>query len=692
MRKVICNSLQISPQLSTLFFRLFICILIFLNMPPTKAQQVVQIKTFTEDLKPLGNLKLSINQGKYISIPASGITFENLSESQFPVKSINLLERSLEAASWNFSEGILEVTIRKKSYIDTPLVVLDFTLKPIAGLTIVFNGQKTVSKSTNEKGIINLPLGLNEKVEGIEQFKISNYQILSLSKEPMLQLKVKKEFTPIKNVIASLDHNKVEKKDLDLYVTEKLQLIQDLEQFYSFLKEVPMDELSQGSKSLIDAKFESLLDGFNGTDQADSLIDLNYTSDSDEENIDNLLQQAKIGKGRISKQLLEFEEKIQSIRNKLNVGIENLTKNDKEGIASDIKLLENILMTNKNEFFDNQSTYQTIINELKRRFFDLQELDLKLTESELQRVSERKKYQKQILAILAVVLVFTILIILLFLLRTRLKNQKMELIKANQVVQSVNENLETIVSERTHLLEETFKELDLVLYRASHDLRAPICSIAGLSDLLARDTGNSELTDLVLKTNEQMDKLLKKLSTISEIHQPGTFKSVEVKSLIQNQISRFSTVLDQSNIELNFICQEDIEIKSIPFLIEVAFYNLLENSINFCQIKPSQNHVITVQLFIENDSLEIIIEDNGIGIGDDILDHVFNMFYIGTEFSQGNGLGLYIVNKCVSMLVGNIKIESTAGDYTKVIVSLPVDDTKGHALDFLNSPYSKTTV
>lgn len=151
----------------------------------------------------------------------------------------------------------------------------------------------------------------------------------------------------------------------------------------------------------------------------------------------------------------------------------------------------------------------TVITELKRRFFDLQELEKKLSESERERLEEKRIYQKRLILSVAIAMVFALLIVLLFYLRSKLKKQQRELIEANKAVKLTNENLENIVMERTYLLNKTFNELDTVLYKASHDLRAPLSSMAGIIDLISRETNNTELTGLLVKTNERMDKMLK---------------------------------------------------------------------------------------------------------------------------------------------------------------------------------------
>ncbi len=224
----------------------------------------------------------------------------------------------------------------------------------------------------------------------------------------------------------------------------------------------------------------------------------------------------------------------------------------------------------------------------------------------------------------------------------------------------------------------------MVLYRASHDLRAPLCSITGLSNLISLNSDDGELTDLIIKTNNKMDRLLRKLSTISEIHQTGTFSEVQVANLTQEVLQRFETIVEQYGIELKVNLDSNMTIVSIPFLLEVTIHSLIENALFFAGIKPGKKGAVSLNIKQIDKFLEIEIYDNGIGIDKSSVDHLFDMFYIGTEFSKGNGLGLYIVQKSVNVLKGKISIDSEYGEYTKVTVSVPIDDSQGHTLDFLD--------
>ena len=98
--------------------------------------------------------------------------------------------------------------------------------------------------------------------------------------------------------------------------------------------------------------------------------------------------------------------------------------------------------------------------------------------------------------------------------------------------------------------------------------------------------------------------------------------------------------------------------------------NLISNSIKY--LNPEiDDPFIKIDIKINRNSAEIYLEDNGIGIAEDLQSNVFEMFYRATEFSEGSGIGLYIVKNAIVKMDGEITLESTEYKGTKFHISLP---------------------
>lgn len=655
-------------------------------------KQLVQVKTFTEGLKAYGNLSVSVNEGEYFSVDSKGTAFIELNAGS--VKSVSIKNASLEAASWILSEGILEIIVRRKNYQIIPVYVMSSDREAHKNLKVVFNGKKTITTTSDQNGKIELALALNESINSASQFKIEGYEALSvkssnnryelIADKIQPKLAITEEKIPIqeKEVEAS---KPIDESYFQTFDFNKLDSIESLTVFYAMFKNYQIEKFDEELKRKIDAKFESLVAKLQDSVKQDASIFIGNITDSTnvQNDIKTLLNHARLENQLLAQQKIEFENKIKVINEKLEIGFENLDEDARAELLADINILEQLLKTNEDEFYKNQSNYLQVINSLKDKFFDIEELEGKLSASEAQRLEDQRIFRQRLIVASIVVLVFAVLTILLIYFSNRLKKQKKALIAANAEVKRVNENLEQIVHERTRLLEETYRELDTVLYRASHDLRSPVCSIVGLCNIVTTESGEDEMMDRMVKTTSDMDKLLKKLSVISEIHQPGDFGQVKLIDIVDRIYNHFKPFIIAHNIELIVDCQEDISIETIPNLIEVIIANLVENALYYSMIKGMSDCRVELKVQIVDNELVIEVIDNGIGFDTSNKERLFDMFYRGTEHSKGNGLGLYIVQKSIHVLNGRIDVESEYGVFSKFIVRLPLAGSREHKFSFL---------
>lgn len=640
-----------------------------------QSKQMVQVKAFDQSLAPYKNIDLSVNQKDFFTIGSQGVAFIELMESDFPLKSIRVKDDRLEAASWNYSKGVIEVIIRTRSYQMIGLVARTVDGSPLSNAKVTFRGKTTTATETKQDGRFEVPLGLDEKIQSHEQFSVADFRSVSIQQTNGQNIVI---FEPV--VIKEVEEPVVTRaqpsyfKDFDL---SKLDSIQSLTVFYAIFKNFPIKDMSESAKKRIDAKFNELIiqmqDSLKGTSSVMGRISDSSFVDDD---IKSLLSQATRESEMLELQRGEFDEKIMLIQDKLAKGITTMDEQTRANLLSDLMRLEAILMQNENRFYKNQADYRHVINSLKEKYFDITELENKLSESEAKRLEEQRAFRQKLFVTLSVLFVFALLILLLIYFGDKLKKQKKELERVNGEIKRINENLEDLVAQRTKLLEDANRELDTFLYRASHDLRSPVCSIIGLCNI-AMQMSDGESKDLVQKvvfTTSIMDKLLKKLSIISEINQPTNFSSITIVDLMEDVKGLFVKSAPGEKVHLAIDCPADLVIYSYPNLIETILINLIENAFFFGAMKDPDNVRVAVSATIKNDKMEITVRDNGIGIDQAINGRVFDMFFKGHEQSKGSGLGLYIVQKAIQALEGEIEVESVVGEYTKFIVLLPMKE------------------
>jgi PAS domain S-box-containing protein len=216
-------------------------------------------------------------------------------------------------------------------------------------------------------------------------------------------------------------------------------------------------------------------------------------------------------------------------------------------------------------------------------------------------------------------------------------------------------------------------ELDNFVYKVSHDLRAPLSSILGLVNL-ARLPGNTdnpmEYIDLIGSKVEHLDNF------IGDVLSHSKNLKMEVSVALVN----FGKIIDQTFQDLNYLEGakgisrieriEGIDFYSDPWRIAEILRNLISNAIKYRKLDHTASE-IGIRVNVDNMRAEINFADNGIGIDEENLTKIFEMFYRATEQSDGSGIGLYIVRNAVEKLGGQINVASRLGMGTRFTIILP---------------------
>jgi PAS domain S-box-containing protein len=219
-------------------------------------------------------------------------------------------------------------------------------------------------------------------------------------------------------------------------------------------------------------------------------------------------------------------------------------------------------------------------------------------------------------------------------------------------------------------------ELDNFVYKVSHDLRAPLSSILGLINL-ANMPGNDdslvEYMQLIKKKVEQLDHFINDvLSHSKNLKMEVRIDKVDIRRIIDQTFQDLNYLNGADQIKKEILINNP-EFYSDYWRIAEIFRNLISNAIKYRKVSP-ENSLIRIIVKTEMKKTEILFQDNGIGIGQEYLTHVFDMFYRASEQSQGSGLGLYIVKNAIEKLGGTVTVESTLGVGTTYRIILPNHD------------------
>lgn len=216
-------------------------------------------------------------------------------------------------------------------------------------------------------------------------------------------------------------------------------------------------------------------------------------------------------------------------------------------------------------------------------------------------------------------------------------------------------------------------ELDNFVYKVSHDLRAPLSSVLGLVNLakLEKSADNlKEYVDMIENRIKLLDGFINDvLSHSKNLKLEVEISEVNLEQIIEKCFTDLSYLpfAGKVDVRLNI---ENTGFFSDRWRVNEIFRNLISNAIKY--VDPSKEHsFVSVYVKVTEKYAEILIEDNGIGISEDTLPRIFEMFYRATEFAEGSGIGLYIVKNAVQKLGGTIKIDSEDRIGTGFKIRLP---------------------
>ena len=251
--------------------------------------------------------------------------------------------------------------------------------------------------------------------------------------------------------------------------------------------------------------------------------------------------------------------------------------------------------------------------------------------------------------------------------------------KKDELRQTIDYALEAyrLKSQNKELLErlkKANKELDEFVYRASHDLRAPIASILGLINLAKNESDPSKLReylDMKEKSIHKLDHLLKDVIQFSRnSHLEVNTEDIDFEQLILSSFELHKYFEFAASVKKDYEIKGDEPFKSDKFRIEIILNNLISNAIRYSNL-DANNPELYVGIEVGKDWATIKVKDNGVGIGPEQMDRIFDMFYRGIDDNTGSGLGLYIVKETIDKLSGRVYVNSELGKGSEFVVEIP---------------------
>lgn len=235
------------------------------------------------------------------------------------------------------------------------------------------------------------------------------------------------------------------------------------------------------------------------------------------------------------------------------------------------------------------------------------------------------------------------------------------------------------VEEMTDKLKLVDKMKDDFFATTSHELKAPLDGIVGLSKSLIDcnlrhfDNGERETLILINDSAKRLSNLVNDILDFSKIKSNNInliMKPVDIRQLINMVTKSFKSFMSNKSVEILNKVEENI-----PYVygdenrIQQILYNLIGNAVKF-----TNEGQIEISAAQKGDSVFITIKDTGIGINRCNIYKIFQPYNQGNGINKqygGSGLGLHVTQKLVQLHGGELEVESTLGEGSKFTFNLP---------------------
>ena len=217
--------------------------------------------------------------------------------------------------------------------------------------------------------------------------------------------------------------------------------------------------------------------------------------------------------------------------------------------------------------------------------------------------------------------------------------------------------------------------------RLTHDLRTPLVASDRMLELILQghfgefSSSLKEVLATMASSNENLLELVNNLLQVYRFesgHYPLDFTSVDLKTVIQEVVKQLQPLCDSKGLALSVdFDSAEMSLEGDRLELRRVITNLLGNAIKFT--KQGEVKILVAETGMDQASaLEVQIKDTGVGIAENLQEHLFERFRPGTHHSSGSGLGLHVTKYIVEAHQGQIGVDSWVGKGSTFTVTLPV--------------------
>lgn len=298
--------------------------------------------------------------------------------------------------------------------------------------------------------------------------------------------------------------------------------------------------------------------------------------------------------------------------------------------------------------------------ELKR-----QEDDLLRKEKE-QSLNNKIKYQRSVIRLYIFIVFLLAVLVFVFVYYYR---QKSKIIK--------------VLTNQKKEIDELNSTKDKLFSILAHDLKNPISSIIGMAELMKDESVSlseakrSQLISNLYQVGVSSNRILDEVLSWSQIQANELIvksERINLKQIVESVIMNQQPIAEVKKIAVNHSVNTNICVQSDYNIVSTVLRNLIANAIKYSYT----NAEIIVRADLMTDFVEVSVEDNGVGMSNDVKDSLLSSIniqsVIGTSNETGSGLGLIICRELISKIGGEILVESEVGKGSKFSFTIPIRD------------------
>jgi signal transduction histidine kinase len=260
----------------------------------------------------------------------------------------------------------------------------------------------------------------------------------------------------------------------------------------------------------------------------------------------------------------------------------------------------------------------------------------------------------------------------------------------SRIVRKSNQSYVTTLREQNKKIESTYQELIATqekLHREEklatmgqfssmilHDIKNPVSVIKSYSELAIKkmgEVGNEKISEYFTKIIGETKKLNFLAADLLDFSKGGislNYSIIELTSFLEKILHDQQALLSAKAIQVNLECLYDGVILIDADRFERVVINLLNNS----RRAVSRGGEIHIKTWENQSSLNLLISDNGCGMSQETLDHIFEPFY-SQSGKGGTGLGMVIIKNIVEVHDGSLQVESLPDQGSQIHITLPLN-------------------